>query len=192
MGVVLQGGATPRPPYLCTSPTSAGFYPDPPPSRAERPRPLIGYGSGAYSPRSGNAVPPVSFSQAPLAPPAPLPLGRESSWVWSSLLAALHCTTSPQPQRHNTPDPYLSPGEAAGEASWGQAPAQGHPVLPPSSPLAGLAAALAAVVAQISPAAGAAAIFVGPARPPATGFTVSQSACAPTLGSLPPTSLALA
>lgn len=68
----------------------------------------------------------------------------------------------------------LSPGEAAGEASRGQAPAQGHPLLPLCSAPAGLAAVLAAVIAQVSPAAGAAAIFVGPARPPATGFTLSR------------------
>lgn len=79
----------------------------------------------------------------------------------------------------------LSPGEAAGEASRGQAPAQGHPLLPLCSAPAGLAAVLAAAIAQVSPAAGAAAIFVGPARPPATGFTVSHSACAPT--QTPPT-----
>lgn len=66
----------------------------------------------------------------------------------------------------------LSPGEAAGEASWGPAPAQGHPLRPPNLP-AGRAAALAAAVAQLAPAARAAAIFVGAARPPATGFTVS-------------------
>lgn len=78
------------------------------------------------------------------------------------------------------PGPYLSPSEAAGEANRGQASAQGHPLLPSRSAPAGPAAALAAAIAQLSPAAGAAAIFVGPARPPATGFTVSQSACAPT------------
>lgn len=67
------------------------------------------------------------------------------------------------------------PVRRRGRPAGGQAPAQGHPLLPPSSPPAGLAAALAAAVAQISPAAGAAAIFVGPARPPATGFTDRKS-----------------
>ena len=90
------------------------------------------------------------------------------------------------------PGPYLSPSEAAGEANRSQASAQGHPLLPSRSAPAGPAAALAAAIAQLSPAAGAAAIFVGPARPPATGFTVSQGACAPTLRIHPLASSALA
>lgn len=74
---------------------------------------------------------------------------------------------TPAPDRRG---PYLSPGEAAGAASRSRAPAQGHPPLPPGSAPAGPAAAPAAAVVQVTPAARAAAIFVGPTghRPPAS------------------------
>ena len=128
-------------------------------------------------------VPPAQFSQACQVPSVFAFVEGDLSSLEQSSLGTPHAIR---------PGPYLSPSEAEGEANWGQVSAQGHPLLPSRSAPAGPAAALAAAIAQLSPAAGAAAIFVGPARTPATGFTVSQSACAPTLRIHPPASSALA
>lgn len=120
-------------------------------------------------------------SLRPARTPAALPLWRAISRVWSSLPS--------EPPTPYAPDRTCPRVRRRGR---GQASAQGHPLLPSRSAPAGPAAALAAAIAQLSPAAGAAAIFVGPARPPATGFTVSQGACAPTLRIHPLASSALA
>lgn len=128
-------------------------------------------------------VPPAQFSQACQDPSGFAFVEGDLSSLEESSLGTPHAIR---------PGPYLSPSEAAGEANRGQASAQGHPLLPSRSAPAGPAAALAAAIAQLSPAAGATAIFVGPARPPATGFTVSQGACAPPLRIHPPASSALA
>lgn len=72
----MNNSLTPNP---CSPPTTSGFSPGPPPSRAERPRLLIGYRVRRRIPRGPRMLSLQPSSPRPAGPPSPLPLWSSSS-----------------------------------------------------------------------------------------------------------------
>lgn len=121
-------------PNLCTSPTTAGFYPGPPPSRAERPRLLIGCRVRRHIPRG----PRMPFFQ----PSSPRPRwAPQASPFVVNVLWGLDPSSlgSPTPPRHNVPAHTCPPVRRRGRPAGVQLQLRATPSYPrTASPQAGL------------------------------------------------------
>lgn len=160
----MAGREVERDPHLRTSPTTAGLQPGPPPSRAERPRPLIGYGVRRRSPCGPRMLSLQPGSPRPAGPPAPCLCGGRPFGSGAVF------PRPPPPPRHSAPARTCPPVRRRGRPAGAKPQLRATPYYPRAAPpRAGLQLSLQLLPRSLPPQGPPPSLLVPPGhRPPAS------------------------